>query len=391
MLKTIRIYSFVWFGWIGILSSIVGMTACSKTASLPASSALNTIKIGEVETLTGAEATYGVGIHRGILLAVEQINARGGLHGKKIEVITLDDQGKPEESAIAATQLITQYKVQALIGAVTSSRSLAMGPIAERHKIPMITPTATNPKVTQMGQNIFRTCFIDAFQGKVMAKFAIAHLKVKTAAILRDVKSDYSVGLSDVFKTVFQEMGGKIISEQSFNSGDIDFKAQLTAIRAKSPQVIFIPAYYSDAGLIIRQIRELGIEVPLLGTDGWDSPKLVEVAGKAANNGYFSNHYSKENQSVIVQEFISKFLKAFGTEPDGIAALGYDTAGLLIDAIQRAQLIAPKEIREAIGMTKNYVGVTGMITMDQDRNPIKSAVILKLDAGKVIYQNVVNP
>jgi branched-chain amino acid transport system substrate-binding protein len=322
---------------------------------------------------------------------VNQVNAAGGVNGKKIEVITLDDQGKAEESAMAATKLITQDHVQAIIGAVTSSRSMAMGPIAVKYKTPMITATATNAKVTELGDNVFRVCYIDAFQGRIMAKFALEHLKIKTAAVLRDIKNDYSMGLSDVFISHFKAGGGEIVSEQSFSSGDIDFKSQLTSIRAKNPEAIFIPAYYSDVGLIARQVRELGIKTPLLGTDGWDSPKLIEIAGSAMNNAYFSNHYSSEGTSVVVKKFITQFKEKYQVIPEGIAALGYDAAGVLIDSLKRSKSLTQSDIRQSLSELKDYTGVTGKMKMDKNRNPIKSAVILKVENGHVKYDSLIDP
>ncbi len=369
---------------------LLALVGCKKGAQPPVENS-EVIKIGEVETLTGAEATYGIAIHRGITLAIDQANAEGGINGKKIEVTTLDDQGKSEESALAATKLVKQTGVLALIGAVTSSRSMAMAPIATHFKVPMLTPTATHPKVTQLGEGIFRTCFVDAFQGKVMAKFALDSLKAKNASIVRDIKSDYSVGLAEVFAKVFKEGGGQILSEQSFSSGDIDYKAQLTEIRAKKPDVIFIPAYYSDASLIIRQARDLGIQIPLLGTDGWDSARLVEVAGKATENSYFSNHYSNENQEPEVQKFVTRFREKFGVTPDGIAALGYDTAGLMMDAIRRTKSLTSADLQQALAATREFKGVTGKLSMDQNRNPIKSAVILKWVNQKQVFQSLVQP
>lgn len=355
------------------------------------------IRIGEVSTLTGAEATFGVSTHRGIELAINEINAEGGIKGKKLTLITLDDQGKPEEAATAVTRLITQENVTAIIGEVASSRSLAMAPIAQSHKVPMITPSSTNPKVTQQGDYIFRVCFIDPFQGAVMAKFATEHLKATEASILRDVKSDYSVGLADFFVKEFESFGGKILADLSYSAGDIDFKSQLTKIRAEmresggKSQVIFIPGYYTEVGLIARQARELGIKVPLLGGDGWDSPKLKEIGGKSLNSSYFSNHYSHQNKAPNVVNFIEKFQKVYNEVPDGLAAMGYDAVKVLADAMKRAETLESQKIRDAIASTKDFQGVTDKITIDKDRNAVKSAVILKIEDGKFNYLTTVSP
>ncbi len=349
------------------------------------------IRIGEVGSMTGSEATFGISTHMGISLAIKQINAAGGVKGKKLEVLTLDDQGKPEEAATAVTKLITQNQVAAILGEVASSRSIAMAPIAQGHKVPMITPSSTNPRVTEQGDYIFRVCFIDPFQGTVMAKFAAESLKVKKVAILKDVKNDYSVGLAKYFTETFIKLGGEILVEQSFSSGDIDFKSQLTSIRAKKPEAIFIPGYYTEVGLIARQARELGLTVPLMGGDGWDSPKLKEIGGVALNNSYYSNHYSAEDKSPEVQGFITEFQKAFHVIPDGMAAMGYDAAKVLADSMNRAKSLNAQDVRDAIAATKNYQGVTGKITLDEKRNAIKSAVVLKVENGEARYQQTINP
>lgn len=351
----------------------------------------NIIKIGEYGSLTGSEATFGVSTHNGIMLAVNEVNQQGGINGKKIKVITVDDQGKPEEAASAVTKLITSDKVAALLGEVASSRSLAGAPIAQRYKIPMVSPSSTNPKVTEVGDYIFRACFIDPFQGEVMANFALNTLKAKKVAILRDVKSDYSVGLADFFKKTFEEKGGKIAADLSYTGGDIDFKAQLTAIRAKNPNAIFIPGYYTEAGLIARQARELGIKVPLLGGDGWDSERLSEIGGKALENSYFSNHYTKDSNDPRVVEFITQYKKAHGSIPDGLAAMGYDAALILIDALKRTQNQMPQEIRDALAQTKNFQAVTGIISLNEKRNAEKAAVVVAVKGNEFKYVTTVNP
>jgi branched-chain amino acid transport system substrate-binding protein len=255
----------------------------------------------------------------------------------------------------------------------------------------MMSPSSTNPKVTQMGDYIFRVCFIDPFQGKVMAKFAAENLKAKKIAILRDVKNDYSMGLANYFTDTFKTLGGTIVVDQSYSAGDVDFKAQLTAIRAQNPDAIFVPGYYTEVGLIARQARELGITVPLLGGDGWDSPKLKEIGGDAMSNSYFSNHYSAEDKSPVVQEFITKFKAAYGEVPDGLAAMGYDAAEVLADAMKRAPTLKSEDVRLALTQTKDYPGVTGKITIDPNRDAVKSAVVLKVTKGDFSYQTTINP
>src|SRR5271163_413138 len=242
--------------------------------------------------MTGSEATFGQSSHKGTQLAIDDLNAAGGVLGKKFDLITEDDQSQAGQPATAVRKLISSDGVVAVLGEVASSRSLEAAPICQQNKVPMISPSSTNPKVTQVGDYIFRVCFIDPFQGQVMADFAMKNLKAKTAAVFRDQKSDYSMGLADFFVKRFKEKGGTIISDQSFVAGDVDFKSQLTNIRGQKPDVIFVPGYYGEVGLIAKQARELGIKVPLIGGDGWESSKLFEIGGKALDGCYFSSHYS---------------------------------------------------------------------------------------------------
>lgn len=378
-----------------VLSLMLAVTGCKKTVPTnqvgSAADSAAVIKIGEVGSMTGSEATFGVSTHQGIEMAVRQVNAEGGIRGKKVEVVLVDDQSKPDEAATAVTKLISQNGVSAILGEVASSRSIAMAAIAQDNKIPMVTPSSTNPKVTEMGDYIFRVCFIDPFQGEVMAKFALNDLKFKKVAILRDVKSDYSTGLANFFKIAFIKGGGEVVEDQSYNSGDIDFKSQLTAVRAKGPQAILVPGYYTEVGLIARQAHELGLKIPLLGGDGWDSPKLVEIGGKALDGSYFSNHYSNENQAPQIQSFISKFKQSFGVMPDGLSAMGYDAAMVLFEAMKRSKTLSGNDIREALATTDKHIGVTGTISIDSKRNAIKSAVVLKVENGYFKYQTTVNP
>ena len=340
------------------------------------------IKIGEVGSMTGTEATFGTSSDRGIQLAVKEVNGAGGIKGRQIQVIALDDEGKPEEAATAATRLIASEHVLALLGEVASTRSLFMAPKAQAAKVPMVSPSSTNEKVTAVGDYIFRACFIDPFQGYVMAKFATETLKLKKAAILRDVRNDYSVGLAKVFNDNFTKMGGQIVDNESYSSGDVDFKAQLTNIKGAAPQALYVPGYYTDVGLIARQAREVGLTVPLLGGDGWDSEKLYEIGGVALEGSYFSNHYSVDDPSPRIQEFVGKFKKEYGGQvPDSLAAQAYDAAGMLFDAMKRAKDLSGPSIRDALAQTKDYKGVTGDITMDANRNASKPAVVLKVGKG----------
>jgi branched-chain amino acid transport system substrate-binding protein len=388
-----------------LASMVLLAVACEKKAApaapapaAPAQAAAapsDTILIGHVASMTGEQATFGESTDNAIKLAIAEANAAGGVKGKKLLLKTYDDQGKPEEAAIAATRLIQQDKVLVLLGEVASSRSLAIAPIADANKIPMISPTSTNPRVTKDGDKtrpyVFRVCFIDPFQGTVMAKFAKENLKLSKVAILRDVGNDYSVGLADYFKKKFEELGGTIVSDQSFKAGDQDFKAQLTAIKGKKPEMIYVPAYYGDVALIGRQARELGIKVPLAGGDGWDSAKLYEIAQGALDGSFFSNHYTDENPDPRVQGFVKKYKETYGAVPDALAALGYDAALVAIDAMKRATELTGPAVRDAIAATKDFPGVAGVITLDADHNAVKSAVVIGVVKNKAKYVATVNP
>jgi branched-chain amino acid transport system substrate-binding protein len=351
----------------------------------------NEIRIGEFASLTGSQATFGISNDEGMRLALDEANAAGGVNGKKLVVTSVDDQGKPEVAAVGVTKLITQDQVQVVIGEVASSLSLAAAPICQSRQIPMISPSSTNPKVTQVGDYIFRVCFIDPFQGQVMADFALTNLKAKTAAVFRDQKSDYSMGLADYFIKRFQEKGGTIVTDQSYVQGDIDFKSQLTTIREKTPDVIFVPGYYTEVGLMAKQARELGIKVPLMGGDGWDSPKLYEIGGKALDGCYRSDHFTTDSVDPKVQAFIKKYQDRYKHVPDALATLAYDATGVLVAALKQAKSLSSADIRDAIASTKDYPGVTGRISLNLDRNAVKAAVVLKIQDGKASYVTTVNP
>jgi branched-chain amino acid transport system substrate-binding protein len=351
------------------------------------------IVIGEYGSLTGNTATFGQSTKNGSEMAFAEINQSGGLIGKQVKLIVEDDQSKPEEAATAVTKLINQNSVQAVLGEVASSRSLAAAPICQGAKVPMVTPSSTNPKVTQVGDYIFRVCFTDIQQGEADAKFAAKSLKLKHAAILYDVRNDYSVGLRLVFMQKFKEYGGDIVAEQSYSEGDSDFRAQLTQLKSAKPEpeIIYVPGYYTEVGTIARQARDLGITVPLTGGDGWDSPRLWEIGGKALNGCYFSNHYSVDDPSPAVQKFVADYKTKYGRIPDALAALGYDAAKILADAIKRAGTTDGSKVRDALAQTKSFPGVTGSITIDAERNAIKPVVILKVQDGKYVFQERIEP
>jgi branched-chain amino acid transport system substrate-binding protein len=397
--------------WLGLALVVVGtlLFSCAKKEDV--------VILGEFGSLTGGTATFGKSTQKGIEMALEEVNKAGGIQGKPVRIVVEDDQSKPEEAATAVKKLVNQDKVLVVLGEVASSRSLAGAPICQEAKVPMITPASTNPKVTQVGDFIFRVCFIDPFQGEVMAKFARNTLKVSKAAILKDIKNDYSVGLAQFFTETFKNLGGAVISEESYSEGDIEFRAQLTALKAKKPEVIFIPGYYTEVGLIARQARDLGITVPLIGGDGWDSPRLIEIGGKALENTYYSNHYTPDDPRPEVQKFLADFKAKYNEIPDAMAPLGYDAARIAFDAIKRSGILDEKNIkdsyrqntqakslmeaintpgnreriRDALAQTKDFPGVTGLITIDENRNAKKSAVVLKIEDGKLKYVETISP
>ncbi len=377
-----------------VLASAIACTKKKETtdsAGAPAPTAENEIRIGQFGSMTGGEATFGISTDKGVRLAIDAKNAAGGIKGKMIKLITADNQGKPEEAAAVVKKLITQDKVIAVLGEVASTRSLAAAPIAQNYKIPMVSPSSTNPQVTQKGDYIFRVCFIDPFQGSVMAKFTHENLKLKKVAILKDLKSDYSLGLAEFFVKKFKELGGTIVAEQNFQTGDSDFKAQLTQIRSSAPDAIFIPAYYTEVGLIARQARQLGLKAVLLGGDGWDSPKLFEIGQAAVQGSYFSNHYTSESTNPATVDFIKRFREKFNETPDGLAAAGYDAALILIQAIERSADMSPTAIRDELAKTTDFDGATGKITINKERNADKDAFIVKVDGKALKFVTLLKP
>lgn len=350
-----------------------------------------TIKVGHYGSLTGAQATFGKTTDDGIKLAIEEINAAGGLNGKKIELITYDTRSDVTETTNVVTRLIDQDKVVALLGEVASKRSIAGGGIAEQKGIPMISPSSTNPEVTRNKQMVFRVCYLDTFQGYVMAKFARENLKVKKVAVLFDKAETYSTGLAEFFQTPFKEMGGEITTVQNFKGGDPDFSAQLTEIRSSGAEAIYIPAYYNEVASIAKQARKLGIKVPLLGADGWESPKLIELGGEDLEGCYYSNHYAPEEQRAEVTNYLANYKKKYGEESGALAALGYDSAMLLFDAMKRSKSLSGKDLAQAIADTKDFKGVTGNISIDKGHNAEKTAVVLAVKGGKSVYVETMSP
>ena len=366
--------------------------ATAGLLALPANA--QDIVVGEFASLTGSEATFGINSSNGVDLAKEEINNAGGLlGGRKIKIIMEDDQSKPGQPSAAVKKLVASDRAIAILGEIASSRSLEAAPICQNAKIPMVSPGSTNPSVTEKGDYIFRVCFIDPFQGTVMAKFALDNLHKKKIAILQDVKSDYSKGLAQFFKEYFTSHGGQIVADLSYTGGgtDKDFRAQLTKIKVAQPDAIFVPGYYTEAGLIARQARSLGIKVPLLGGDGWDSPKLTEIGGSALDGCYFSTHFSVQDQNPKVQDFVKKYQAKFRTLPDGMAPLGYDAMMILGQAINTAGSTDGTKIRDALTNVKDYPGVTGNITIDEKRNAKKAAVVLEVKGSQANFVTTVPP
>ena len=371
--------------------ALLACAGCNKPGGESTGGA-DVLKVGEFASLTGKEATFGISSHEGTLLAVEEINAGGGVLGKKIQLLTEDDLSKAGEPATVVNKLISRDGVVAILGEVASSRSLEAAPICQQAKIPMISPSSTNPKVTETGDYIFRVCFIDPFQGTVMANFALKTLKAKKVAVFTDVKSDYSKGLAKYFKEGFIAGGGQIVTELDFNGGDKDFKAQLTAIKAANPDAVFIPGYYTDVALICIQAKQLGLNVPLFGGDGWESDQLVKIGQDAVEGDYFSTHYAPDVASEQSKKFVAAYEKRFaGKLPDAMAALGYDSALILADALKRAGSTDSQKLRDALAATKDFQGATGKTTINAQRDATKAAVILQVKDGKFKYLETVEP
>ena len=382
-------------GGLAIAMSIA-LTGCGGGEKAKPAAQTNEIKIGGNVEMTGGVANYGNQALSGMKLAFKQVNASGGVLGKKINLILADNKSEPAEAANATTKLITQDKVSIVMGPIVSSNVLATVKIAEDNKVVVMTPTGTNEKITVDNGKVhpfaFRACFIDPFQGRVMANYATKSLKVKTAVIYIDSSSDYSKGVAAAFEETFVKNGGKIVGKEAFLQKDQDFKATLTKIKALNADIVFIPAYYEEVGKIVKQARELGINHPLLGTDGWDNPKVVEIAGAAAlNNTFFSNHYSSQDSDPNVRKFIEAYKAEYKEEPSSMAALGYDAAMIVVDAIKRANTTDAAKVKEAMEQTKNLQVSTGIVTMDSNHNPIKSAVVIEMKDGKQTFKEKINP
>lgn len=358
--------------------------------------AAKVIKIGHYGALTGSQATFGVSTDNGIKLAVKEVNDAGGLSvggvEHTIQLVSDDTEGKPEKAGTVVTKLITKDGVVAVLGEVASGVSLQGAPVCQQYGVPMITPSSTNPSVTQKGDMIFRVCFLDPFQGFAGAKFMVEELKVKKAALLFDQSAPYSVGLKDEFAKALKGMGGEIVAEEAYSGGAADFNAQLTLIRGANPDVIYIPGYYSDIAAIAIQARKLGMKQPLLGGDGWDSEELGKNAGEAIEGCFYTNHYAVDNPTPEITRFVGEYQKQFGgSTPDGLAALGYDAAKVLFAAMEKAGTTDGAKLRDAIAQTTGYHGVTGSITLNADRDAVKPAVVVERKGGNWVFRAQINP
>jgi branched-chain amino acid transport system substrate-binding protein len=361
---------------LGIIASLLLALACQTGGG-----GADKVRIGVFMSLTGSTANFGISSVNGIKMAADEVNGAGGINGKQIELLVQDDRSDASEAATIVTKFVTQDQVHAILGEVASSRSIAAAPIAQNAKIPMLTPSSTNPEVTKKGDFIFRSCFIDPVQGAAIAQFAARTLNAKRAAIMVDRKNDYSTGLEKVINEVFTRMGGQIVATQSYQEGDQDFNAQLTSLKGANPEVIFVPGYYNDVGLIAKQARDKGLTVPLIGGDGWDSAQLYAIGGSALDGSFFTNHYSPYDTDPKVQKFVNDYKARYNTIPDALAATAYDAAKIMFDAIKRSSSLDGTAIRDALAATKEFPGVTGNVTFNENRDAIKPIIMIEIKPG----------
>ncbi|MDR4925407.1 ABC transporter substrate-binding protein [Peribacillus simplex] len=380
-----------------VAGALAGCSGDSKTSSSSGGSSKSgdTIKIGANLELSGGTASFGQSAADGLKLAIAEIN-KEGIDGKKLEIVKVDNKSDAAEATSGSIKLVSQDKVVAVVGSATSTNTLAQVQVAQDNKVPLLTPTATNPDITnkagKLNDYVFRTCFIDPFQGTVAANFASDEIGAKTAAIYVDSASDYSKGLAAAFKEAFTAKGGKIVAEEAYVTKDTDFRSTLTRIKSAKPEFVFLPGYYEEVGLILKQAREDGIDLPFMGGDGWDSPKVVEIAGaEALKNTYITNHYSPEDEDAKIQDFVAAFKKEYDKTPDAFAALGYDTGYYLADAIKRSGDASPEKIRQALEDVKDLQLVSGTLNLDENHDPIKSATILEYVDGKQTFKTKINP
>ena len=376
---------------LGLTASLLAAAACQPGPAGPGGAGGDKVKIGVFMSLTGSTAQFGISSTNGIKMAAEEVNSAGGINGKQVELLVQDDRSDAQEAATIVTKFVTQDGVHGIIGEVASSRTIAAAPIAQNAKVPLLTPSSTNPEVTKAGDYIFRSCFIDPVQGAAMSQFAGKSLGKRRAALMVDRKNDYSTGLEKVINEVFPKFGGQVVITQSFQEGDTDFNGQLTSIKGANPDVIFIPGYYGDVALIAKQARDKGLNVPLVGGDGWDSAQLYTIGGAAVVGSYFTNHYSPFDTDPKVQKFVQGYQQRYGQIPDALAATAYDAAHIMFDAVKRANSLDGKAIRDALAATKDFPGVTGTVNFNAQRDAVKPIMMIRVDQGGkyVIQERVV--
>jgi branched-chain amino acid transport system substrate-binding protein len=392
----------------------IALCVCLLLLTLTSCAREEQTQVGFMGPLSGQKSQFGISVRNGLELAVREVNASGGVRGRRVRLIIEDDRGELEEVAASFDRLMSRGNVCAVIGEVTSSASLLVAAACESTKVPMITPSATSPRVTRTGRFVFKVCFGDMFQGEAIARFCASNLGFRRAAILSEKESEYSQGLAHRFKDVFSDLGGDIVAEEFFVEGDVDFQRQLLTIDGADPQILFVPGYYTEAALIARQAVESGMRLPIIGGDGWDSKELLTIGGDAVEGSYFVGHFWKGDAQEPIKRFVDAYRSRFGDEPDGFAALGYDSALILMEALQRLALRSPASfsslssprgvaasalelemardsLRQVISETSDFAGVTGTITLDEQGNAVKPAKFFKIEGGEFRYVGVVNP
>ena len=364
------------------LGAVLSATACRRQdARVVETPPPERVRIGAFMSLSGDTAQYGISALNGIRMAVEEANAAGGIKGMRVDLVVRDTRSDAVETALVVERLAREEHVQGLLGEVVSSRSLAAARVAQREQVPVLTPSATSPEVTAVGNYVFRSCYTDTFQGVALARFSIESLGALRAALLVDRDQRYSVELARLIREDFERRGGKVVAVQEYPDGESDFSVQLAEVGAAQPDVIFIPGYYMEVGLLARQARALGLNVPLVGGDGWDSPRLTQIGGQALAGGFFTTHFSAEDPDPQVQRFVADYRRLFGTAPDSFSATAYDAARIMLAAIERAPTLERAAVRDSLAATKDFPGVTGAVTFNAERNAVKPIVVVRIGEG----------
>jgi len=376
---------------VAFLARLLGLSLGLAGVAMAAPNGAEPVRIGFFMSMTGRDASFGEASLRGAMLAVDKLNGAGGVLFRPVELVVEDNRSLAGESATAAKKLISRDHVVALVGECSSARTLEAAPIAQANGIPLVTPASTSPKVTQIGDAIFRVCFVDSFQGEVIATFARRRLGLTRAALLVDSTAPYSVGLAEYFAKRFVALGGEIVATQNYSGADTDFRAQLTAIRAAKPDALFLPGYYVAAGLVAKQARDLRLKATLLGGDGFEAPQLLEIGGDALEGAYYSTHFAVENTDQVSRSFVEAFRARYGAVPNGLSALTYDAVRLVADAISRAGTTEPGALRLALAETRGFAGVTGLTTINAQREANKDAAIITVANGRPTFVETIRP